>query len=857
MTLRKILAWALCLAWWCLNCSISNSQTVDPTTGNLVNWSTSPTDTTSTWNNGVYVNTLCFQAGQPGNCGPRPSVNTNGNINFSYGTTDLNQIVNINRALAIGGSGVQLSGFNFGFRAKNGNGWDDGRQDYLDAYVKFYNAGGGLAASYDYGQYTNNRYNWTQFNFSETFSSPVAASNFSNAQFGFIGRDNNYWAGNYGPEITNVSFSLKYRVDPCSTNPAFSPTCAGFSSVATSGNLVPYPGAVATGGSSINNSFAINDALQAGSTGLSVYGFNYKFNYNLGAPTTTGCPWYGDLILGLFCGISVYGNTPLTTTNPSAMVKVDIRDSGNQSLYSQAYSYNTANTSGTEIGKYLLPSTTNSTLLGNFNFGATTSGSATISAMSVTALYKPDACIKDPLSNPSCPGYATAYAKNMILGSTVASASAPSAPPSPAPAPPAAAPDPNNSVPANTAPAPAVSAPPPQQVASAPQDPNQNPGAVQSNPAQPNPTQPGPQPAGAPQPAGGPQQTPGSSASSPSSSAPQQTGKTNVGPSSTAMSAVRSAQEKDKAIQQLAVQNAAKVVEASTQQSQATASAAIASLNDMSANSAQAAAQFSSQTTQSSFQTIQTGQTQQQMSQSIAQQTQQQQSSRIVQQTQQQFQQDQQTQQTQTYSGLIQITQSAGATQQQQDTTTSTAVAVLKPIAQAPIEIAPQASSGTGIIVARNPFAYNPLMPNTSMVIQQAPTVSTFQFRNEGRTTEVETPQIQVATISGMGRAGNPLSEIMMQQRFELMQNNIEQRGDSVNKNAQQNELAGGVRIEAMATQPRGFEAYSVVLKDAAFYEPKEIYKNQTTVDNIRALRQMASDRVYQEMLDMQYKLGE
>ena len=96
--IRK-LALALCLVLLCS--SYSNSQYIDPATGNLINYSSSPTDTTSIWNNGVYVNQLCFGAGQPGNCGPNPSVRPNGVINFSYGTVDLNQIVNINKALAI------------------------------------------------------------------------------------------------------------------------------------------------------------------------------------------------------------------------------------------------------------------------------------------------------------------------------------------------------------------------------------------------------------------------------------------------------------------------------------------------------------------------------------------------------------------------------------------------------------------------------------------------------------------------------------------------------------------------------------------------------------------------------------
>ena len=129
------------------------------------------------------------------------------------------------------------------------------------------------------------------------------------------------------------------------------------------------------------------------------------------------------------------------------------------------------------------------------------------------------------------------------------------------------------------------------------------------------------------------------------------------------------------------------------------------------------------------------------------------------------------------------------------------------------------------------------------------------QYRNEIKQVEVDVQPVQIASFGG-GRAGNPLSD-MMQQRFEQMQNNIEQRSDTVKKNVQPNELAGGVDIASIASQPKGFEAYSVVLRDAAFYEPKEVYKGQTVVDNVRALRQMSSDSLHKAMVDSQYKLGE
>jgi len=815
------LALALCLVWLCLSYSTSNAQ-VDSTTGNLINFTGTPTATTGNWNNvGQFGGSLtCWAAGNPGYCGPLPRVNANGYgmINFSYGQTDLNQIVNINAALAAGGSGVQLSGFNFGFRAKNGNGWDNGQQDYLDAYVKFYNASGGLAATYDYGQYTNNKYNWTQFNFTETFSNPIAATNYSNAQVGFIGRDTNYWVGPYGPEITNVSFSLKYRVDPCTLNPAYAPTCAGFNNIVTSGNLL-NPNLMSNG-NIVYNSFAINTALKSSGAGVDVYGFNYGYNYSLGNGTRTNecVSWDNAFTCGAYL-----------TNNPTAEVRVRLTDSSNNVVYSASQSRSSPNTAENVSYQFLLPSTTNSLSLGTFTMGASTTGNAAVQNMFVNALYKPDPCIVNPLSSPSCPGYGAAYAKTLIA--TAAATPAPAAPALATPSP---------ATVATASPAPAQSAPAPAAPASS--DSSQS-SAVASAPADPA------QPASTtPTPAGGPVQTTASSSSSSSGSA-----NSGSGPSKLAMSVLKSAQEKDKATQQMAVQNAAKVVDASTQQSQATASAAIASLNDMSANSAQAAAQFSSQTTQASFQTIQTGQSQQQSAQSSSQQTPQQ-SSRVVQQAMQQDQQTQQVQ-TQSYNSLVQITQSYTAAQQQTDTS-ATAVAVQKPSVPPALEISPQASSGTGLAISRNPFMYNPLVASSSsMVIQQS--APTYQFRNETKTVEIEAPQIQVASFGGIGRAGNPLSEMIMQQRFEMMQNNIEQRGDSVNKNAQQNELAGGVRLEAMATQPKGFDAYNIALKDAQFYAPKEVYTNQSTVDNVRALRQMASDRVYQQMLDMQYKIGE
>jgi hypothetical protein len=183
---------------------------------------------------------------------------------------------------------------------------------------------------------------------------------------------------------------------------------------------------------------------------------------------------------------------------------------------------------------------------------------------------------------------------------------------------------------------------------------------------------------------------------------------------------------------------------------------------------------------------------------------------------------------------------------------------MLKPTQPAQAEVQNQTSSGTGLTVSRNPFAYNPLnsINVSNMGIQPAQTAPVYQPRIQERVMETEAPQVQVASFGGVGKAGNPLSEMMMQQRFELMQENIQQQTSTVNRNVQPNDLAGGVDLTAMASVPQGFNAYSFMMKDAAFYEPKEVYKNQKTVDNVRLLRGLTggSDRLHQEMVDQQYK---
>jgi hypothetical protein len=197
-------------------------------TGNLVNNTQTATTSTSTWQGGTFVNSLtCWAPGDPGYCGPNPMIRPDGNINFSYGLGNLYQYANVAKSLPYSGTNLVTTGFLFTWTSKNGNGWDDGRLDQLSAYVNLYDKGGStILESYNYN--LNFIHNWTTYAWSQDWNKLRRSNEVSSVQFGFVGKDNNYWAGPYGPEINNVSFQLKYKPDPCVNNPLYSPDCPKF-----------------------------------------------------------------------------------------------------------------------------------------------------------------------------------------------------------------------------------------------------------------------------------------------------------------------------------------------------------------------------------------------------------------------------------------------------------------------------------------------------------------------------------------------------------------------------------------------------------------------------------------------------
>jgi hypothetical protein len=165
-------------------------------------------------------------------------------------------------------------------------------------------------------------------------------------------------------------------------------------------------------------------------------------------------------------------------------------------------------------------------------------------------------------------------------------------------------------------------------------------------------------------------------------------------------------------------------------------------------------------------------------------------------------------------------------------------------------------------------FQFNSFQQETTNNSSTFYTANNAQMMNN--TTVVEEPKFtpkQEKQNTNQGVEMPVAPQQIASSHFENKQSSItamqEQKNDnkeSVNKNAAQNELAGGVDITLMAQIPKGYDVYSIVtLRDVPFYKSEPIYKNQRTIDNAKVLRGLTggSDAKHQQMVKQQYRLGE
>ena len=315
-----------------------------------------------------------------------PATNT---ISFSYGQATAAQTFAINQALQSVGAGVTVQGYSYSWDIRNMNG--DGRQtapDTLTATVKSYAANNTTIRRTDTWTY-NSIFDWTNFNGNINYNNPGPPSEFGNLRIEFSGKDAGFWAGYFGPQVRNVSIGLRYTVDPCAANPAYSPTCPGYSSVAISENLLS--------GITGPQAYAINQALSFAGAGAMIHGFNYGYDYNVAGR---------DCAIWSFLGVCLSG-----WNYSDAGVATVITGSNGNTVFSESNTHNGGDngTSGTYSKQFRLGSSLPITTLGGFAMSPWTSGNASITNMYSQAVYTADPCVTNPLSSTTCSGYAAAY----------------------------------------------------------------------------------------------------------------------------------------------------------------------------------------------------------------------------------------------------------------------------------------------------------------------------------------------------------------------------------------------------------------------------------------------------------------
>jgi hypothetical protein len=215
---------------------------------------------------------------------------------------------------------------------------------------------------------------------------------------------------------------------------------------------------------------------------------------------------------------------------------------------------------------------------------------------------------------------------------------------------------------------------------------------------------------------------------------------------------------------------------------------------------------------------------------------------------------------TQTTVGKVEVLKSNNTTQTtESNSTTVTAftIELLKPATQQTIN-SDTSSSASSLAMVNNSYV-QPSIENISGLQNMNTTSDSARFEllvsrvPNSVSIEIELPQNEGIKMGTRSVLNDAIEERTILQNT----NSQEQKTETVKKNVLPNELAGAVDINKMAIQPAGYQAYSVMMPDVAFYAPKEIYKHQVNVDNVRLLRGLGSDRLHQEMVNQQYKLGQ
>jgi hypothetical protein len=337
---------------------------------------------------GAWTGSVAGQNGGYSGGGNGPAFNaTTNTLIFGYTTATATQRITaeafaIQHALDLSNSGIKINGYNYSWQINNSG----DQSGTLTGQVNLLRGTSVLRTDiYNYNTPTNG---FQLYSGTQTFANQESMLAGDSMTLSFTGKDSRFWAGYYGPQVRNPSITLNYTTDPCAGNPAYSPSCSGYNTVTTSPNLLT--------GMTGTQAYAINQALANVGAGAMIHGFNYGYDYS---------------VAGRQCAIwDLFGFCLSGWNYSDAGVATVITDSNNSTIYSSSNTHNGGDngTFGTYSKQFRFGTSRQITTLGGFAMAPWTSGNASITNMYSNAVYTADPCL-DPLSSPSCSGYAAAY----------------------------------------------------------------------------------------------------------------------------------------------------------------------------------------------------------------------------------------------------------------------------------------------------------------------------------------------------------------------------------------------------------------------------------------------------------------
>lgn len=405
-------------------CSFSYSNAQEQVTGNIIG---------NNWTGTVpYSGTGAGFSG-----GNQPGYNSGNNtIYFGYTQSTVAQTIAINQALQ--GSGILVNGYNWSWTISNGTMSTPGN---LTANINTFSSTGSLLHNFtqSYGGVISNQ----TFSGSQTYTNPYQIGNLGNLSVEFSGKDGSFWAGYYGPQVSNVNIGLRYAPDPCAVDPQSSPSCPGYRTYYTMYDdtyaHVPLPFGFPFYGRTFTNSWIHSNGLVSfldpmSTTEPNAGGWAYCCGgFDLSQNTTSHGPMFNYVIAPFWTDLYPDQNSSIYTTKGSNWIKYhwdsvpDISNSANRNTFN--LQLGSSGSIAAAYGNIMSQQQVTIGTIGNLGLNEKTynffgiPGTAGISNWNLNGTQAADC--SNPLLNPLCPGYAEAYLQQQCTISALYNPSCP------------------------------------------------------------------------------------------------------------------------------------------------------------------------------------------------------------------------------------------------------------------------------------------------------------------------------------------------------------------------------------------------------------------------------------------------